>query len=255
MKAIEARMGLSWIKEGFRIFRKRPFLLANLFIAYFVLMLIIKTLPMVGAVLPALIAPCFSIFFLQAIHDANEEWPFSFSRMMSIFRREVVLRLVVVGALYLAGTFIAVYLSSFIDGGTFMRAMGGQEVEVQALLDPAFNKAVMVTALLLFLVHVLFWFVTPLIAWKNMPFGQSLFYSVFTLFRAWKAFLVYLLGLLLFGFFIPMLISSLVMMMLGQNIGLIVTFSLLMMVVVLVYCSFYSMYIYVFGKPSPAAQA
>jgi len=47
-----------------------------------------------------------------------------------------------------------------------------------------------------------------------------------------------------------MLISTLIMLLLGRNIGLLFTFSLLMVVAVLVYCSFYSMFINIFGEPS-----
>jgi len=247
-------MGLTWIREGFQLFRKRPFLLTNLFIAYFLLMMIVGIFPLIGMILPPLIAPSFSVFFLQAIDDVNETRPFSLSRALSVFNKSVILRLLVLGSLYFLASAIAVYLSSFVDGGIFMRAMGGEQFEVKTLLESRFKEAFMVAAALNFLALLFFWFVAPLIAWKNMPVGQSLFYSFFTLIRIWKAFLVYLLGLLLFGFFVPMLFNTLIMIMLGKNIGLFFTFSMLMIIAVLVYCSFYCMYIYAFGKPSSTTQ-
>lgn len=255
MKTIDAGMGLTWIREGFNLFRKRPFLLTNLFIAYFLLMMIVGSFPLIGVVLPPLVAPSFSVFFLQVINDVNEDRPLSFSHLFSVFNKSVALRLFILGCLYFLTAAIAVYLSSFVDGGIFMRAMGGEQFEVKVLLESNFRQAFMVAVILNFVILLLFWFVAPLIAWKNMPIGQSLFYSFFTIIRTWKAFLVYLFGLLLFGFFVPMLINTLVMIMLGPNIGLFFTFSILMVVAVLVYCSFYSMYIYTFGKPSPAPQA
>ncbi len=255
MKTIDAKMGLAWIREGFQLFRKRPFLLTNLFIAYFLALMIIGSLPLVGAILPPLIAPCFAIFFLQAIHDAAEEKPFSISSLFAVFSKSVLFRLLILGGLYFLAAVIAVYLSRFVDGGIFMRAMGGEQFEVKFLLESKFKQAFMVAALLQFFALLFFWFVAPLIAWKNMPLGQSLFYNFFTIIRTWKAFIVYLLGLALFGFLLPMLVNTLIMIMLGKNIGLFITFSVLMVVAVLVYCSFYSMYIYLFGKPSPPKQA
>lgn len=254
MRTTEARMGLVWIREGFFLFRKRPFLLTNLFIAYFFLIMIVSAFPLLGSVLPSLAAPAFSVFFLQAIDGVSEGRPFDFRELLAVFTRPVVLRLLIVGGLYFLAVFIAVYLSHFVDGGIFMRAMGGEQFEVKTLLESKFTQAFMFAAVLYALSLLLFWFVAPLIAWKKMPVGQSLFYSFFTLVRTWRAFLVYLLGLLLFGFFVPLLLNALVMIFLGRSIGLIFTFSVLMVVTVLVYCSFYCMYIDVFGKPSPVAQ-
>ncbi|NLC24719.1 MAG: hypothetical protein GX776_09705 [Oxalobacter sp.] len=255
MKTIDARMGLTWIQEGFTLFRKRPFLLTNLFIAYFLAMMIVGSFPLIGAIVPPLIAPSFSVFFLQAINDVSEERPFSFSHGFAVFNKTVIRRLFALGGLYFLAAGIAVYLSSFVDGGIFMRAMGGEQFEVQFLLESNFREAFMVAVILNFVALLLFWFVAPLIAWKNMPVGQSLFYNFFTILRTWKAFIVYLLGLVLVGFFLPMLLNMLIMIALGRNIGLFFLFSLLMVVAVLVYCSFYSMYIYVFGKPTPVTEA
>lgn len=255
MRTTEARMGLVWIREGFFLFRKRPFLLINIFIAYFFLVILVSAFPLLGSVLPSLAAPVFSVFFLQAIDGVSENRPFDFRELLAVFTRPVLLRLLIVGALYFLAVFIAVYFSSFVDGGIFMRAMGGEQFEVKTLLESKFTEAFLFAAILYALSLLLFWFVAPLIAWKNMPVGQSLFYSFFTLIRTWRAFLVYLLGLLLFCFFVPLFLNTLVMISLGRSIGLIFTFSVLMVATVLVYCSFYCMYIDVFGKPSPVARS
>jgi len=252
MKTIDARMGLTWIQDGFQLFRKRPFLLTNLFIGYFLAMMILGSFPLIGTILPPLIAPSFSLLFLQAINDVGEDRPFHFARLFVVFNKQVARRLLVLGILYFLAMVIAVYLSRFIDGGIFMRAMTGEQFEVQFLMESRFREAFMVAIILNFVALLFLWFVAPLIAWKNMPLGQSLFYNFFTIIRTWKAFLVYLMGLLLFCFFVPMLFNTLIIIALGRDIALFFLFSMLMVVAVLVYCSFYSMYIYLFGKPPPA---
>lgn len=254
MRTTEARMGLVWIREGFFLFRKRPFLLTNLFMAYFFFIMVAGSFPLLGSILPSLAAPVFSVFFLQAIDGVSQERPFHFRALLAVFTRPVVVRLLIVGGLYFFAIFVAVYLSHFVDGGIFMRAMGGEQFEVKTLLESKFTEAFMFAGALYALAMLLFWFVAPLIAWKNMPVGQSLFYSFFTLARTWRAFLVYLLGLLLFGILVPLLLNALVMIFLGRSIGLIFTFSVLMVVTVLVYCSFYCMYVDIFGKPSPVVK-
>lgn len=255
MKTIDARMGLTWIKEGFFLLRKRPFLLTNLFLAYFFFIMIAGAIPGVGSLLPPLLTPCFSIFFLQVVNEVHDDRPFRFSQLITVFNKSVLARLLILGALYVIAALIAVYLSSWVDGGIFMRAMWGEQFETKTLLESKFKEAFMVAAALNFLAQLFFWFMTPLIAWKNMPVGQSLFYSFFTIIRTWRAFLIYLLGLFLFCCLIPLLINTLLAIMLGTSISMFFSFAMLMILAVLVYCSFYSMYIYIFGKPSPIPSA
>ncbi len=255
MNTIDARMGLTWIKEGFLLFRKRPFLLTNFFIAYFLLIIIVSGFPRIGSILPPVITPFFSIFFLQTINHVNEERPVLFSELMAVFNKSVTIRLLILGGLYLLAAFIAIYLSSWFDGGIFMRVMGGEKFDAKALAQTNFTTAFIVAAIANFISHLFFWYVTPLIAWKNMPIMQSFFYSFFTLLRTWRPFIVYLLGLFLFGCLIPMLLNSLITIALGQTISVFFSFAILMVLAVMVYCSFYSMYIYVFGKPAPNKRA
>ncbi len=250
MNTIEARVGLTWIKDGFFLFRKRPFLLTNFFIAYFFFILIVGSFPHIGSILPPLVTPFFSIFFLQAINHVKEDKGIVMSELLSVFNKTVFIRLFILGLLYLLAAVIAIYLSSWIDGGIFMRAMGGEKFEAQVLVESNFKSAFTVAALINFVAQLLFWFVTPLIGWRNMPVIQSLFYSFFTILRTWRAFIIYLIGLFLFCCLIPMLINTLIAIALGQSISMFFTFAMLMILAVFVYCSFYSMYIYIYGKPN-----
>ena len=250
MKTIDAGAGLAWIREGVALFRIRPFLLTNVFIACFFFMTIIGAFPLIGSALPPLLAPVFSVFFLHVIHDVREQRPFDYSHLFALFRTPVVFRLMTLGALYFFAAVAAVYASSHVDGGVFMRLMGGEQMEMETLQVAAVRQAVFLFVFLILLSQFCFWFVAPLIAWKDMPVGQSLFYNFFTILRIWKAFFVYLLGLFMACFITPMMISTFIMLLLGRNIGLLVTFSLMMMVAVLVYCSFYSMFVSLFGGPS-----
>ena len=250
MNTFEAGLGLRWIREGLVLFRMRPFLLTNVFVAYFLFLMIVGAFPLIGSALPPLIAPIFSIFFLCVIHDVSERRPFDYSHLFALLKKPVVFRLLALGALYFFAAVVAVYASSSVDGGVFLRAMQGEQLEAQIIQESNVRQAVILAVFLHFLAQLCFWFVAPLIAWKNMPVGQALFYNFFTLLRIWKAFFVYLFGLFVTCFITPMLISTLIMLLLGRNIGLLFTFSLLMVVAVLVYCSFYSMFINIFGEPS-----
>ena len=250
MKTVDAGMGLAWIREGVALFRVRPFLLTNVFIAFFFFLSLAGAFPLIGTVLPPLVAPIFSIFFLHVIHDVNEKRPFDYSHLFALFKSPVVFRLVTLGALYFFAAGLAVYASSTVDGGVFLRLMQGEQMEMEVLREANVKQAVLLFVFLILAVQLCFWFVGPLIAWKNMPVGQSLFYNFFTLLRIWKAFFVYLFGLFILGFITPMLLSTFIVLLLGRNIAILCTFSMMMVVAVLVYCSFYSMFVNLFGEPS-----
>ncbi|MDR1311605.1 MAG: hypothetical protein LBK01_07020 [Burkholderiaceae bacterium] len=255
MKPTDAASGLRWIREGFQLFRRRPFLFSNLFFAYLMLLFVVGRLPFLGSVLPPLLLPCFAVFFLQTIHEVSENHrPIRPMRLFSLFSRPVTGRLLALGCLHLISSGIAVYASSLMDGGIFMRTAIGMQQEITPATMPLLVRAFLVFSVINILTTIALWFVAPLTAWKSMPLGQALFYNFFTLLRIWKSFIVYIVGCLLFGLLIPMLVSTLLDILLGRIVSQIFAISILMLDVVWVYCTFYCMYVDIFGPPASVVE-
>lgn len=246
---ILAKDGLKWIKDGFFLFRKRPFMLTNVFVLYFLSIMVLGSLPFIGGILPPFIAPILSMCFLQAVCDASNDQPFRFKALFAHFNKKSLASLISLGGLYFIIAVISVYVSSFADGGIFMNAMLGKEYDVETLMASNFQRAFLLAGLFNLIGVALFWFVAPLIVWRQMPLIQSIFYNIVTLIRLWRPVLVYVVGLFLFCFLIPMLINTLIILFVGQQFGVLIAFAVLMFVAVLVYCSFFCMYTSIFGKP------
>ena len=103
--------------------------------------------------------------------------------------------------LYALGTALVMWLSDWVDAGSFERlqemlAKGeAAQAEVDALLaDPRLTGGLIVRFGLAACLSVPFWHAPPLVYWQGQGVGQSLFSSTLALWRCRGAFVVYALA-------------------------------------------------------------
>lgn len=255
MENIPAKTGWLWIKEGFAIFRKRPIELSTLFFGYMFVVLVLQLIPFVGAFLPIILVPVFSITFMQAcahVEIGKRVYP---NLLLAGFRSSGVRSLLMLGFVYLLIAIIAIAASSLIDGGMLWKT-----ITRQVTVNPAtMNESSMTMTTLAFLfaggIYLLgllaFWFVAPLIAWKNMGLGKAVFYSFFAVRHAGKAFAVYILAWFGLNSLLQIVISLIVILLFSssQTMALAVFFASSLILTTVMYCSFYPPYKSLFGDP------
>jgi hypothetical protein len=254
---LPARAGWQWIKEGFALFRKQPAEMSTLFLSYMFLMLAVGVVPLLGQVLPILLVPLFSIAFMQAcaqIERGKKVYP---NLLLTGFRSPAVARLLQLGVLYLLAATIAIGASALVDGGVFWKVMTGQaSMDAKTIRETDMSAAMMFAGLMYTPAAMAFWHAAPLIAWQDMGVGKAIFYSFFAVKRAGKAFLVYGLAWLVIGVLLPAIASSIIGMLFGRPaLMMLVLLPLSLIMTVVMYCSFYATYIYVFGRPEQPAPA
>ncbi|QKV58133.1 MAG: hypothetical protein HT580_13840 [Dechloromonas sp.] len=71
VQTLPAASGWAWLSAGFAIFRRNPPLLAMLVITYWLTVLILNILPVIGAVAASLIIPGLSVGLMQAARDLD----------------------------------------------------------------------------------------------------------------------------------------------------------------------------------------
>jgi hypothetical protein len=260
METLPAKAGWLWIKEGFALFRKQPAELSALFFGYMFAMLLIGMLPLLGRIVLLLLIPFFSISFMQAcayVESGRKVYP---NLLLTGFRSPQARTLLQLGLVYLCSAVIAVLCSALVDGGTFLRAvMGGAAVSEETVRTSNITAAMLVTALLYLLAGMALWYAAPLIAWQKMSLGKAIFFSVYAVRRAIKAFFVFGLIWGALNVAVPAIVST-VLGALTQSAA-VTMFALLPLSVVLtviMYCSFYPTYTRMFGDPpdfSPAETA
>ena len=99
-----------------------------------------------------------------------------------------------------------------------------------------------------------FWYAAPLVTWQKMGVGKSIFYSFFAVQRSGKAFLVYGLAWAMIGIIVPGMVSAIIAVLFGKtSVAIIILLPLSIIVTVVMYCSFYPTYTYIFGKPDDSS--
>ncbi|GIZ52921.1 BPSS1780 family membrane protein [Noviherbaspirillum aridicola] len=251
MEKIEARAGWLWVKQGFALFRKQPAEMSTVFLAYMFLMLAIGILPLLGQILPILLIPVFSMSFMQAcalIEQGKKVYP---TVLLTGFRTPAFRRLLLLGALYIAGAVAAVGASALVDDGVFWQVMSGsRQVDEETVRNSNMSGAMMLAALAWTPFAMAFWHAAPLIVWHRMGVGKAVFYSFFAVKRAGRAFVVYGLAWVLVGVILPAVVTSIIALLLARPlVVMLVLLPLSLILTVVMYCSFYPTYTQMFGRP------
>lgn len=254
MDKIPPQAGWHWVKEGFVLFRKRPSELSTLFLSYMFLMFALGVIPLLGQILPLFLVPVFSIAFMQACADV-EQGKRVYPKLLLIgFRSPAFPGLLKLGSLYLLAAILAVGSSSLIDGGVFWSLMTGQgELDAKTLRDSNMALAMLFSAAVYTPAAMAFWYAAPLVAWQSMPVGKAVFFSFFAVQRAGKAFVVYALAWFAIGVLFPAIFSTIAALLLNKGLVMVlILLPLSIVMTVIMYCSFYPTYTYIFGKPGTA---
>ncbi|MEO0319102.1 MAG: putative rane protein [Pseudomonadota bacterium] len=250
---ITAATGISWIREGFVLFRQQPGELSMLFLLYMLMMFSLSIIPVVGQLLPLLLVPAFSMAFMQACVDIEAGRKVTPRLLLTAFRSPALGTLLQLGALYLTTAIGAVAASSIIDGGIFWKLMSGQLAADDAGVQVSdLPLAILFSALVYLPAAMAFWHAAPLAVWQRMGLLKAVFYSFFAVKRCGKAYIAYALGWVLVGIALPAVISAVLGLLLGKNIVSVMLLMPLSVILTLVmYCSFYPTYTAVFERPEP----
>lgn len=248
MDKLPAQTGWLWIKEGFALFKKQPAEISTLFFGYMFLMLIVGIIPVIGQLLPLLLAPVFAITFMQAcayMDQGRKVYP----KLLFIgFRSPQVRTLIQLGSLHLLAAVIAIAASSIVDGGTFWQAMTGQiVVDENTVRDSNMALSMLFATAIYIPAALVFWFAAPLIAWQNMSIGKAVFFSFFAMVRAKKAVLAYCLAWGAINLILLMIISTVVVGILGSTATILILLPMSMLLTIVMCCSSYAVYRQLFG--------
>ena len=244
-QTLPAAAGWRWLAAGFAIFRRNPPLLALLVVCYWVTVLFLNALPVIGALAASLAMPGLAVGLMQAARDLERGATIGLPTLFSGFRRNPR-TLLALGALYLACTIAILSLSALVDGGellSFMlssKAADREMIESGDLALPALFVMLLMTP-----VVMAYWFAPVLAAWHGLSAGKSLFFSIVACLRNWRAFVVYFVSIAIFGMLLPGLIVAAVTILLpGGGEVMSVALSSLLVVVLMptLYGSFYASY-------------
>ncbi|HEY4542256.1 MAG TPA: BPSS1780 family membrane protein [Noviherbaspirillum sp.] len=249
MEKLPARTGWFWVREGFRLFRRQPAEVSTLFLAYALLMILLGVVPLLGQILPLLLVPVFAIAFMEAGRQLDQGQRVTPALLLTGFRSPMRRELLKLGVLYLVAALLAAGVAMLVDDGTYWKMLTqSDQVSAKEMQNSNVGITVMSAAAIYGLATLCLWFAAPLIAWQGMKVGKAVFYSFFAVRYNMGAFLAY--GMAWAGLaLLPSIASSVVAILFGQAfIARALAMSLLLVLVVVLHCSFYPSYAGVFGK-------
>lgn len=185
--------GMAWVGEGWRMFRAAPFGWLLLVFTYLTGSMLLSALPLLGPLAMAVLVPAFSVGFMTASRAARRRQPVDLAMLAAGFRERFRSQLVL-GVVYGAGFFAAIYGSALADGGALVQALQGSGPDGR---EPAGGVPVgLLLSVLLYLpTMALLWFSPVLVAWHALAPGKALFYSAAAFWINLRAFVVYAITL------------------------------------------------------------
>jgi hypothetical protein len=246
MEKLPARAGWHWVKQGFAVFRKQPGALMAILFSCMFLSLLSTILPVVGMLLPALLAPLFSVALLQGCADIDSGKRALPNLLVAGFRPPARKPLLLLGVVYVGVAGVALLTLSLLgaEAITHINDNPGK-------LDPQVLKSMQGAAFIASLIYMGGWMLSclaaPLIFWQKMALGKALFFSVVTVVREIKAFATMMFSL----YMLCQLMGVIPLLLFGSpQLAFAAVFSIILMMIVLMHCALYAAYRQIFGAPS-----
>lgn len=242
---LPARRGWRWLAEGFQIFRKKQLMLSFLVMGYWILMLVVNSLPWVGQVVATVLVPVFSVSLMNACRLVAQGSPLPPLLLFSGFDRNVR-GLLILGAIYLSWSLCVLGLTALVDGGVlFQIVVQGIRPDEKVLLGGNLLLAIQFALILYIPVVMAYWYAPVLVAWHDLSPVKALFFSFIACARNWRVFLVYTAVLLVFGAFLPSLLLGILSTLFasaGKQFSITLTVFTALILLPTVYASFYVSY-------------
>lgn len=254
VRTVAPMHGWLWVMHGFGLFRAYPAFWLLLLLFYWLLLVLVGALPLVGPWVATALIPGLSAGFMAACHAAQHKQPPLPAQLLAPLRNNVRPQLGL-GIAYIAGLAVVMAVPALIDGGALFRALlRGERMSQEAMLASGILVSMPVAAALYAPVMLAFWFAPALCLWHGMAPAKALFFSFFAGLRNLRAFLVYGLAWLFFAGVIPFVAALLFALVMPKRpesaalVALILTPYMLIIACAML-CSFYSSYIAIFGAP------
>lgn len=197
-RTVAAGRGWDWLVEAFALFRKQAGIWILIAVALGVVFIVLGMIPVLGSFLSALLFPIFGGGLMLGCKDLDRGGPFEFEHLFAGFRQKTG-DLVLVGAFnLLAWVVIFFAVAAVIGGGFFMGVMRGGIAGAGVSMASMLLAALLVAALSVPL-YMATWFAPALIVLEDMSAGAALKLSFFACLGNWLPFLVYSIVLLVLG--------------------------------------------------------
>lgn len=204
---LPAIRGWRWLVEGYALFRRRPSLVGLMVMSYWLSILILLVIPVIGSILAPLVIHGLMVGVMTACRNLDQDLPTPFSLFFQSLRDNFK-PLAILGIMHFAYVFSVVNLSSLVDGGVLVQLLSGKTLDKEVVEGSNLMWSLWFVVALIIPQTLAYWFAPMLVVWHKISIFKALFFSLFACLRNWKAFLVYFLCFVGVVVFVPALIAD-----------------------------------------------
>jgi uncharacterized membrane protein len=166
IKSVPFMHGWHWIVAGFRMYRENPVMWVILFVIYFVIMVVVSKLPIVGGVASTLLAPVFAAGMMLGCRAMEKEQDLEINHLFAGFKQNTA-QLIAIGGIYIISLLIiAMLVVLATDKASIELLANGRNLNPEQSSEMAMPLSV---ALLLMLPLLMaYWFAPVLVVLNKM---------------------------------------------------------------------------------------
>jgi len=191
-----AAAGMSWIKEGWRLFMLAPIPWTGMTALVFLVLMAVGMVPIVGVLAVHVLSPFIVAGYLAASRGGSAGETVSFIYLGAGWR-EGRQTLLVIGVVYMLATMLIFHLVKFFTGGDMETLL--LQAQNPAALTPEQAEQILATAMpamgmgsLLFAPLLMAtWFAPGLVLFEGFPAGRSMWWSLWVCWVNWRPILLY----------------------------------------------------------------
>jgi len=234
-----ARRGVAWLANAWALFARARLPWLYLLATYYVVMMAVDLVPLIGPLAVPVIKPAFAVGFLAAAWTQERGGKPRVADLFMGFRSNLR-ALLVLGAVFVAGITVAVLSTTLVDGGALIDALTSPapathtEREAWAntlnatLRDPRTQLAMLFAVLVALPTLAALWFAPGLVVFQDLPAFSALAHSLRAAAANWRPLVLYGLAVFLLGGLLPGLALALLSLVLPASAGPMIAVALLM---------------------------
>ncbi len=242
------KSGWQWTYDGFGLFRQQPLAMFFWSLAVGLLITISYLIPLLGQVALIVITPILTFLTLCACRNIATGRPMLLNMWLApLHDTETSKRLLTLGLAYLVCCLVGGFVATLPFTDSLMQAVNADGTINDMLLATVLRGPLVVFGLLYLLISALFWHAPALIGWHRVKFTQALFFSMVACWRNKWPFLLYGVSWGIIFVALQAIGAFMVNSGLTPDAAQLVLTPVNIIVAAVLYCSFYPLYVSVFG--------
>ena len=222
----DAARGLLWLREAAVMFSKARAGWLSLLLAYYLILIMLRLVPLVGVLAVPLLKPVFSVGFLAAAWTVERGGKPRLRYLLQGFQSNLR-ALLPIGVVFVLGITVAVMASALVDQGKLVEFLsnpppGASDADSAAvdtvenvLLDARVQFGMLFAALCALPVLLAIWFAPALVVFQDLRATQALSTSFRAALANWRPLMMYALAVFVLAGVMPTMLVTLLSLLLS----------------------------------------